>query len=94
MRAMEDHDAEIIVCGEVVAIDPARTADPRLRWAVKLRVDSVRAGDFAAKELSFAIHSPSKSDVSVGGKYVVHLKQESTDSFRVVKVEPWAGADE
>lgn len=87
-------DVEIIVCGEVVAIEPARIADPRLRWAVKLRVDSVRAGDFAAKELSFAIHSPSKSDVSVGGRYVVHLKEESTDSFRVVKVEPWVSADE
>ena len=87
-------EAEIIVCGEVVGIDPARTADPRLRWAVKLRVDLVRSGNFAAKELSFAIHSPSRSGISVGGKYVVHLHRESTDRFKVVKVEPWVSSDE
>lgn len=84
-------EAETIVCGEVVAIEPARTAHPHLRWVVTLRVDAVKAGSFDAKELSFAIHSPTKSNVSVSGKYVVHLIEESTDSFRVVKIGPWDG---
>ena len=87
-------DPEIIVCGEVVGLEPARTADPRLRWAVKLRVDLVRHGNFAPKELSFGIHSPTQSEISLGAKYVVHLKQESNDTFKVVKIEPWVRANE
>jgi hypothetical protein len=43
--------------------------------------------------LSFGVHSPERSGVEVGGTYLVRLKKESSDSFRVVRIEPLSGGD-
>jgi hypothetical protein len=54
--------------GKVIAIFPVNAKPPSMRnWAVKVRVESVKVGEFSGHEFTFTIHSPAAAGLTVGG---------------------------
>ena len=53
--------------GTVTAISPTGNWPSRRNWAVTIRVEKVKVGKFSHPEFTFAVHSPSRSGLEVGG---------------------------
>jgi hypothetical protein len=52
------------------------------RWIVKLEIKKLKFGNFKNKFFSFRIHSPSKSGIEKGKRYLVHAQKIKT-GFKV-----------
>lgn len=71
----------LIVEGDVVDITPMSGSPMRL-WQVTIAVDRVVAGSFTGSRFAFAVHSPSKSGLMLGGHYRVRATR-SGDGYAV-----------
>jgi hypothetical protein len=63
---------KILLTGTVTAIYAVYAQRPSLRnWAVTIRVEKVKEGDFSHPELTFTVHSPAMAGLEVGGRYTI-----------------------
>jgi hypothetical protein len=67
VASAEPPSEKLVLMGTVTAISP-RAKGPSLRnWAVTIRVEKVKVGKFSHPEFTFAVHSPSRAGLEVGG---------------------------
>lgn len=79
---------EIMLGGTIIAINPAQGLHPHQKWMVTLRVDSILAGCYSAETFFFSTHSPTKSGIAVGGKYVVNVTR-TPKGYLLNSVQLW-----
>jgi len=87
MAVAKNEEEEIVICGEVIEILAVSGEHPHLKWLVKLKIEKVNSGHFEGKIFSFAIHSPTKAGIAVGGRYVLHLSHIEGGRYLVKNVE-------
>jgi hypothetical protein len=80
---------EVVLRGTITEIRPARGSHPHQKWLAILAVDSVVAEHFSGQTFAFRIHSPTKSGIAVGGRYVIHATRTQTGEYVVRSIEPW-----
>jgi hypothetical protein len=58
---------KLALTGTVTAISQVYTKPPsRRNWAVTVRVEKVKAGEYSQPEFTFTIHSPARAGLAVG----------------------------
>ena len=80
---------EVVLRGEITELRPSRGPHPHQKWLATLAVDSVVAGSFSEPAFPFRIHSPTKSGIAVGGRYVVHTTRTPAGDYLLGRIEPW-----
>lgn len=80
---------EAIIHGKVVDLHPAKMGHPHLKWRVVLEVEAVLSGNFPKSNFIFGIHSPAKSRIVKGGRYVIHVLRKSPTEFFIKSIDPW-----
>ena len=80
---------EVVLRGTVTELRPSRGPHPHLKWLAVLAVDSIMAGQFSGPTFPFHIHSPTKSGIAEGGRYVVHLTRTPAGEYLLGRIEPW-----
>lgn len=80
---------EVVLRGAITELRPARGPHPHQKWLATLAVDSVVAGSFAEPTFPFRIHSPTKSGIAAGGRYVVHTTRTPAGDYLLGRIEPW-----
>lgn len=88
MREDENNGEEIVLRGEVIDLRPERGQHPHQKWLVTLRVDAVVTGTFSEPSFSFHIHSPTKSSIALGGRYLIHLARSQDGAYLLKRIEP------
>jgi hypothetical protein len=68
---MQSAHADLILRGRVTEIVRIPNSHRTAGWRVKVAVEQVLSGDFSEEFFSFAIHSPVKSGLAVGGVYTI-----------------------
>lgn len=89
MTERETEGEEVVLRGTVTGLRPSRGAHPHLKWLATLAVDSVAAGSFSEPTFPFHIHSPTRSGITEGGRYVVHLTRTPAGAYLLGRIEPW-----
>ncbi|MFO1058749.1 MAG: hypothetical protein U1E53_17490 [Dongiaceae bacterium] len=79
--------ADLVIAGRVEAITPLQGGGHAARWRVTVAVERVIEGAFAGRRFEFAVHSPTKSGLRLGGTYVIRATQ--TDAGYVVDPAQW-----
>ena len=90
MTERETEGEEVVLRGTVTGLRPSRGPHPHLKWLAVLTVDSVVAGHFSEPTFPFHIHSPTKSGIAEGGRYVLHLTRTPAGDYLLGHVEPWS----
>lgn len=90
MTERETEGEEVVLRGTVTELRPSRGPHPHLKWLATLAVDSVAAGSFSEPTFPFRIHSPTKSGIAEGGKYVLHLTLTPAGEYLLGRIEPWS----
>lgn len=83
----------VVLKATVTGIGPVRGQHPHHRWLITFKVDTVVAGDFSGPVFSMNIHSPEKSGIVVGGKYVIELSKIRTDEYALKTIDPYREKD-
>jgi hypothetical protein len=83
---MPDEINKIIVKGEVLDISPVQTKHPHLKWQISLKINEVISGNFDSPEFLFNIHSPTKSNIVISGKYIITLEQIEQHEYKVLNI--------
>jgi hypothetical protein len=61
-------EKKLELTGTITAIYPVRANPPSKRnWAVTIRVEKVKEGEYSKPEFTFTIHSPALARLAVGG---------------------------
>lgn len=89
MTEVDAGDGEVVLRGTVTELRPSRGPHPHLKWLAALAVESVAAGRFSDPAFLFRIHSPTKSGITVGGRYVVHATRTPDGDYLLGRIEPW-----
>lgn len=89
MTGDESGGEEVVLRGTVAALVPSRGPHPHLKWLATLAVDSVVAGQYSEPTFPFHVHSPAKSGIAEGGRYVVHLTRTPAGEYLLGRIEPW-----
>jgi hypothetical protein len=84
----DEAEKEIAFHGTVIEIGPTRRGHPHLKWLVTLHVDSVVRGRLEAETFSINIHSPIKSGIAVGGRYLIQATRINTDEYLIKGIKP------
>jgi hypothetical protein len=63
----EPPSEKLVLMGTVTAISLTGKWPSQRRWAVTIRVEKVKVGKFSHPEFTFAVHSPSRAGLEVGG---------------------------
>jgi hypothetical protein len=66
----EPPSEKLVLMGTVTAISPVAKRPSRRNWAVTIRVEKVKVGKFSHPEFTFAVHSPSRAGLEVGGHHL------------------------
>jgi hypothetical protein len=88
MENSDNKDEEFALQGTVIELRPMRGKHPHQKWLVVLRIESVVSGAFSGDTFSFNIHSPVKSRISTGGRYLLHATKTTTGDYLIRKIEP------
>ena len=75
--------SEVLLSGTVIGIEAGKTADPRKRWLVTMKIERVVSGHYPEPELRFAIHSPVKSGLISGKTYTVRATRSEGGGYDV-----------
>ncbi len=90
----ENEIEKVVLQGTVTEIRPARGSHPHHKWLVFLQINSVIAGEFTEPTFSFNIHSPEKSGIVNGGKYVIEIARIGQIKYVLKGIEAWKGKDD
>jgi hypothetical protein len=81
---------QIVLRGTVTEVRPQRGAHPHQRWVAVLAIDRVVDGHFSDPAFAFRIHSPTKQDIAVGGRYELHVARHASGEYAVDRIERWS----
>lgn len=68
--------------GTVIELRPKHDGHPHLKWLVTIKVDSVLKGRFDEQTFSFSIHSPTKSNIVIGSRCMIHVARTQTGEYQ------------
>jgi hypothetical protein len=66
------------VVGTVTDIHPSVLEQSLKRWSVSVQVEKVLSGQLSGTPLTFAVHSPARAGLAVGGSYTVRASWTET----------------
>jgi hypothetical protein len=89
MTGDESGGEVVVLRGTITELRPSRGPHPHLKWLATLSVDSVVAGSFSEPTFPFHIHSPTRSGIAEGGRYVLHLTRTPAGEYLLGRIEPW-----
>jgi len=83
---------KLALTGTVTAIFPVHARPPsRRNWAVTIRVEKVKEGEYSQPEFTINIHSPARAGLAVGRRCTIEAtwtgKEYVVDETRPIKCE-------
>jgi len=85
----DDDTEKIVLRGTVTELRPQRGPHPHQRWVAVLEIDRVVDGRFSDSTFAFRLHSPTKQDIAVGGRYELHVARNPSGEYAVDRIERW-----
>ena len=73
-KAAKAAKSELVFVGTVRTIKTIDAPDQVNNFVVTMSVDEVQFGELPASTFSFAIHSPGRADLEVGGVYTIEAR--------------------
>lgn len=87
--AGDSETEKIVLRGTVTEVRPQRGPHPHQRWIAVLEIDRVVDGRFSDPTFAFRIHSPTKQDIAIGGRYQLHVARDTSGEYAVDRIERW-----